>query len=370
MKSAALAIMALLLAWPLAGGATPPGPGLGGQVISSADSPADARRHLQSRLATLLKERTANQLRMAELQKELASIKAQMEREKLTGQELEAKKLRLSREQAEARDQAAEVEKRLAKLRDGYVRRMRALYLYGSEGTYNLLGSSFDFNDYLIRSQYLTRIAAWDQRRLLELHRQSRNLNRLQVKLAFNQMETRRLGRDITKRSQTLSRLDAEHQTLLADLESEAKALAVSIGAVREAEARLARTFALDQIPPGPPPSARPAPPLEGRVLGRSGPNRRGVYMSAPQGSRVRAPWRGKVVYAAPLEGYGTVVILDHGNRMHTVLANLGRLSVDSGQEVTAGQVVGAVGPTSRLYLEVRRGARPVDPLLWLKLAP
>jgi septal ring factor EnvC (AmiA/AmiB activator) len=70
------------------------------------------------------------------------------------------------------------------------------------------------------------------------------------------------------------------------------------------------------------------------------------------------------------LAGYGKVVVIDHGSRIHTVLAHLGTLSVEKGQSVRPGQVVGAVDHSGRLYLEVRRGTRPVDPLAWLRLAP
>jgi murein hydrolase activator len=176
--------------------------------------------------------------------------------------------------------------------------------------------------------------------------------------------------------------MQEEHKALLDDLSSHEKRMEESISALTEAETRLARTFAL----PGahqkqktssakPSPSVVKArgtlsPPVEGKVVGRAGPNRRGVVLQARPGAPVRAPWAGTVVYAATLNGYGRVVVLDHGQRVHTVMAHLGTLSVEKGMQCRPGQVVGAVDGAGKLYLEVRRGTRPVNPMTWLRLKP
>jgi murein DD-endopeptidase MepM/ murein hydrolase activator NlpD len=66
-------------------------------------------------------------------------------------------------------------------------------------------------------------------------------------------------------------------------------------------------------------------------------------------------------------EGYGTVVILNHGNGFETVYAHLDSLAVEEGQRVTAGQVVGIVGSTGvttgpHLHFEVWQNGKPIDP--------
>lgn len=333
-------------------------------------NPTVARQELQERLAKLLQERAAAGERIKALRQELAQIKAQMEQVAQSSQELKEKEARLIPRLAEVRRQAGELEGQLRDLRQRYSRRMRALYLFGSDRSYTLLGSAANFNDYLIRSQYLTRLAELDHHRLAQLHQRSRQLNRLQVRLSFSRHEISQLRRNQADRAVLLGRLHASRDQLLSKLNLQFAAAETTIAALREAEARLARTFALDQPRPGPPPDHRPAPPVEGHILGRAGPDRRGVLMSARPGGRVRSPWSGQVAFASPLTGWGRVVIVDHGNRMHTVLAHLGRLSVEAGQKIAAGEVVGSVGPAAQLYLEVRRGARPVDPVSWLRLAP
>jgi murein DD-endopeptidase MepM/ murein hydrolase activator NlpD len=66
-------------------------------------------------------------------------------------------------------------------------------------------------------------------------------------------------------------------------------------------------------------------------------------------------------------EGYGTVVILDHGSGFKTVYAHLDSLMARKGQRVTGGQTVGILGSTGvstgpHLHFEVWQGGQPLDP--------
>jgi septal ring factor EnvC (AmiA/AmiB activator) len=79
------------------------------------------------------------------------------------------------------------------------------------------------------------------------------------------------------------------------------------------------------------------------------------------------------VVFARSLPGYGNLVILDHGDKVHTLSAELAEVQVREGQSVGAGQTLGSVGGQGSargpgLYFEVRLSGRPVDPTLWLRL--
>lgn len=358
----ALCLALALLAAPPAGASPAPPP--------PAADPAATRQQLRQRLGRLLAQRRAIRKRIDDLRRELRQLKQQVDQASRSSLELQQEEARLVPRLEKVRRQTEVLEDQLRTLRRRYGRRMRALYLFGSDRTYTLLGSAHDFNDYLVRSQYLTRLAQADHRRLVQMHQRSRQLNRLQLRLSLHRHQVAQLRRSQAERAALLERLLASRDRLLAKLKQQSRSAALTIAALREAEIRLARTFALDQPRPGPPPGYRPAPPVEGRLLRRAGPGRRGVLMAARPGARVRTPWAGRVAYAAPLAGWGRVVIVDHGNRMHTVLAHLGKLSVTAGQKIAAGAVVGAVGTGKRFYLEVRRGARPVDPVAWLRLAP
>lgn len=98
---------------------------------------------------------------------------------------------------------------------------------------------------------------------------------------------------------------------------------------------------------------------------------RKGIDIQAAEGSGIRAVMAGTVAYADWLKGYGLVAILDHANGFFSLYAHASALVVKAGEHVQAGQTIGATGDTGMtkdhtLYFELREGAEPVDPLIWL----
>ena len=62
---------------------------------------------------------------------------------------------------------------------------------------------------------------------------------------------------------------------------------------------------------------------------------------AAPNGSDVFSPQAGKVVYAGMLEVSGGTVVIDHGCGVKSYLFGLGEVTVQRGQTVAKGDVVG-----------------------------
>jgi len=101
----------------------------------------------------------------------------------------------------------------------------------------------------------------------------------------------------------------------------------------------------------------------------------KGLDIRAPAGAPVQAVADGTVVYAGALRGYGNLLIVDHGDGYHTLMAHLASILPQLGASVSAGEVVGEVGDTGSLkgpylYFEVRKAGQAVDPALWLAPAP
>lgn len=97
-----------------------------------------------------------------------------------------------------------------------------------------------------------------------------------------------------------------------------------------------------------------------------------GWDIKAERDSPVYAVAAGKVVYADWLRGYGQIVIIDHSDKYHTLMAHLGTIAVRVGNHVAAGQQVGTVGETGSLrgpvlYFEIRHKGMAVDPAHWLR---
>ena len=88
-----------------------------------------------------------------------------------------------------------------------------------------------------------------------------------------------------------------------------------------------------------------------------------------PEGTPVYAVDEGEVKFASwSDQGYGYMVVIDHGSRYQTLYAHLRDIpSVSEGQSVSAGTVIGYMGNTGfstgpHLHFEIRRGSDLVDP--------
>ncbi len=110
----------------------------------------------------------------------------------------------------------------------------------------------------------------------------------------------------------------------------------------------------------------------------RAGLTHKGITLETQGGSTVIAPFAGYVVFAGEFRGYGQLLILDHGDGYHTLLAGMARIDGVPGLWVETGEPVGIMGQVGgqggsqggasrpQLYVEIRRGGQPVDPLPWL----
>jgi murein DD-endopeptidase MepM/ murein hydrolase activator NlpD len=98
-----------------------------------------------------------------------------------------------------------------------------------------------------------------------------------------------------------------------------------------------------------------------------------GVDVAVPKGTPVHAPAAGVVTLAEPdLYFSGGTVILDHGYRLSSTFLHMSEVSVQVGDELQAGDLIGAVGSTGRAtgpHLDWRMNWRQqrIDPQL---LAP
>ena len=93
-----------------------------------------------------------------------------------------------------------------------------------------------------------------------------------------------------------------------------------------------------------------------------------GVDFPAASGTPVVAPAPGRVALAEELYFSGGTIILDHGGGLFTSYFHLSRLDVARGDDVRAGQRLGAVGATGRatgphLHWSARLEDARIDPL-------
>ncbi len=96
-----------------------------------------------------------------------------------------------------------------------------------------------------------------------------------------------------------------------------------------------------------------------------------GIDIGGSLGQKIYASAAGRVIDVAYVRGYGRTVMIYHGAGWSTLYAHLSKYKVKKSQEVNAGDVIGLMGRSGRaqavhLHFEVRKGADPLDPLLFL----
>ncbi len=117
--------------------------------------------------------------------------------------------------------------------------------------------------------------------------------------------------------------------------------------------------------------------PLKGELVAKfgsprgQGPNWKGLFIHAPEGTEVRAVAAGRVVYADWLRGFGNLLIIDHGNQYMTIYGNNQSVLKHAGDVVKMGEVIASAGNSggneeSGLYFEMRHQGRAFDPLGWV----
>jgi murein DD-endopeptidase MepM/ murein hydrolase activator NlpD len=96
-----------------------------------------------------------------------------------------------------------------------------------------------------------------------------------------------------------------------------------------------------------------------------------GQDIEAAWGTPVIAGASGKIAFVGWQNGYGQLVVIDHGGGLTTRYGHLSHIDVALGDSVSRGQFVGRVGSTGRstgphLHYEVRINDEPVNPLQYL----
>jgi murein DD-endopeptidase MepM/ murein hydrolase activator NlpD len=125
--------------------------------------------------------------------------------------------------------------------------------------------------------------------------------------------------------------------------------------------------------------------PVEGKLEGGFGGRRNpfggsgyefhsGQDIEAPWGAPVIAGASGRVSFVGWQNGYGQLVVVDHGDGLTTRYGHLSHIDVQLNQTVSRAQLLGKVGSTGRstgphLHYEVRINDQAVNPLPYLLLS-
>jgi len=122
--------------------------------------------------------------------------------------------------------------------------------------------------------------------------------------------------------------------------------------------------------------------PLEGKIVTSFGLERHpqfktetvnnGIEISPQKNTTIKSIHPGVVVYNDYFEGYGNLIIIDHGMTYYSLYGHCSDFKVKKGDVVQAEQPIAEVGDIgslkgTTLYFEIRYKTKPVNPLQWLK---
>ncbi len=299
-------------------------------------------------------------------------------RERLAASDARLKKLSEERERHE---------RALGEQRRALASQLRTAYMGGQEEQVKLLLSQEDpaaFGRMLVYYSYLGRARIGKIAEIRDLvtaleqavAQEADERERLAALEADSRRELSSVDSARNERSTALRKMNAQIRSgsdSIAKLKREAGALEKLIADLRRALKDLPPTGgqAFDRV------RGKLTWPVAGKIAARFGKPRggglkwNGVLIDAARGTEVRALYDGRVVYADWLPGMGLLLIIDHGGYM-SLYAHNEQLYKAAGDRVEGGEVVSTVGDsggrsTPGLYLEIRKGAKAIDPIPWFR---
>lgn len=188
------------------------------------------------------------------------------------------------------------------------------------------------------------------------------------------QGEQHQLAGERTSRAQLIDELDVEKESKTADyerLEKDRTRLEQLLVELRRRATELDGTaFAAAK-------GSLPMP-TSGRIRHAFGATRadgrlrwHGIDIASPHGTPVTAVYRGRVIFADWLRGFGLLTILDHGSDYMTLYGHADVLYKNVGDWVESGEAIAGAGNSggtknSGIYFEVRHKGEPKDPISWV----
>jgi murein hydrolase activator len=332
-------------------------------------------------------------------------------------QDLQQQELELAaatRRLTELRDQSAASQQRMKELtqrsdvelnalntqRDWLARILRAQYLSGEEDAIKLLLRQDDparvqrilsYHEIVTRKRMQsvavaakslndTRLVAENVRleseRLRSLTaQQARTIEQIKTLRAAREKTIATLNTQIAETNQSLEKLRADKRALEKLLYSLPSSPAASSTPAREGEVATAPPSSGSglQAKKGKLPW-----PVKGKLsnpftdAGGGAERHHGVYIAADAGLPVDAIEGGIVRFADWFQGFGLLVIIDHGDGFISLYGHNQSLGTKSGDSVKAGQVIAQVGNSggqgkSGLYFAIRHNGKPLDPSDWCR---
>lgn len=295
----------------------------------------------------------------------------------------------LESRQFELAGQKRELERVIDSQKGDIARLIEAGYKTGEQNRLKLL---FDQGDPVLWMRMLSYYQNISQVQLTRLSAYQQNIKRLEqveVELVSSIEQSRIASVQLAKERLLLQQQKNTRIQVLANLRKEIKSVGQKLETKKADRARLETLLAkvveaiVDLVPGD---MSRPFSAQKGKIawpvrnfkvtqtfgsqIGNGPLRSQGIVLRVNNKTNVRAVHHGRVVFADWLNGYGLLMILDHGEGYMSLYARNEVLLHSVGEWINTGDVLAQSGESGLddpgVYFEVRYKSKPQDPLGWL----
>ncbi|MBX3118123.1 MAG: peptidoglycan DD-metalloendopeptidase family protein [Fimbriimonadaceae bacterium] len=289
-------------------------------------------------------------------------------------------------EQARLKKELEQATVELGNTKEKLRSRLKWMYMHGDAAAVSVLAKAKNFGDFASRSYTIKRIAAAD-RRLFEDYKDlqasitKKKQRQDQLVVEVRDLKSRQESQQVDLKSArndkayVLGELRDKQQDLeklVRQLDAEAASITAQINAYNNSSGRT------NNLQPF---KGKFSSPVAGRVTSGYGMRHHpilkrnrlhaGIDYGAKSGTPIKAAADGVVITSQYSNGYGNMVVIDHGGNISTLYGHCSKVYVKAGQKVSRGEKIAAVGSTGlatgpHLHFEVRVNGKPVNPAGWL----
>jgi murein DD-endopeptidase MepM/ murein hydrolase activator NlpD len=365
------------------------------EVQKKLESTSQEIRAKEREESELLQEINSLDRENAALEAEIQSLRKKLSQKTQERKRLEEEIRTIEKDLEKTKERITLEEKRLNKRQKVFHQRIVALYTGGKVSFLEIVFSASDWEDFLTRIDFLTRLAQWDQKLITEIRGIKKRLQkqRKDYEKSLAQLEEKKKA--VQREEEEIARLTAEEERKKLTLNQQREEKASLLEKVKndkeallEMEEELERTSRelttlIQELETSEETiySGKFVWPVSGSITSQFGMRfhpilggyrmHTGLDMSASYGQSIYAAGDGVVIFAGWMGGYGKTLIIDHGGGITTLYAHTSAILVNVGDSVKRGQVVAKVGSTGlstgpHLHFEVRLNGVPQNPLNYL----
>ncbi len=244
--------------------------------------------------------------------------------------------------------------------------------------------------DFIIQQNYLKRIVNYDMNTIDIEIKEMNTLRVLSKQLSEKKKKKHLLDERLKDHIRIMKKESDRRKAILKDIRDKKELGYAAIAALRQAAQKLDNKIAAIEEHPLMEKTGKSFAdyrgklemPVKGKIVSRFGPEKNsnysaftfqsGIDIKTDRGEPVRSVFRGRVIFAQWLKGYGNVIIIDHGNNYYTLYAHVDEIFKKKGSVINTGEVIATAGDTDSLkgtclHFEVRFHGKPVNPMKWLK---